>query len=147
MILALLQGLAGGAPLRARPQIDDGSPVLPRRRPEHGLLDWAQPARKVYDFIRALTRPYPGAFSSVNGSRTMIWRSALLPITGQLANPGKVLGSIVSDSCDACGLVVACSEGAVVLLEIEDASGKVWLGRDLARSDISDFTDPQDHDG
>lgn len=147
MILELLKDLAEGSPLRARPQSDDGSPLLPRRRPEHGLLDWAQPARKVYDFIRALTRPYPGAFSGANGTRTMIWRSALLPVTGAMANPGTVLGSIVSDRPDACGLVVACSEGAVVLLEIEDADSKVWSGRELAQSGISIFTDPQERHG
>ena len=147
MILELLKDMAEGSPLRARRQSDDGSPLLPRRRPEHGLLDWAQPARKVYDFVRALTRPYPGAFSGANGTRTIIWRSALLPVTGRLAEPGTVLGQMVSDRPDACGLVVACSEGAVVLLEIEDADGKVWSERELAQSDISIFTDPQIHNG
>lgn len=147
MILELLEELDEGSPLQARPQRDDGSPLLPRRRPEHGLLDWAQPACKVYDFIRALTRPYPGAFSEANGTRTMIWRSALLPITGRLAEPGTVLGQLVSDSPDACGLVVACSEGAVVLLETEDADGKVWSGRELAQSDVSIFNDTKERHG
>src|SRR2546426_8482331 len=36
-------------------------PVLPRRRPADGRIDWRQPSRAIYDFIRALTRPYPGA--------------------------------------------------------------------------------------
>lgn len=147
MIFELLQDLACGKPLQAQQQRDDGSPLLPRRRPEHGLLDWAQPARKVYDFIRALTRPYPGAFSAANGAHTMIWRSALLPVNGPLAEPGTVIGPMVSDSPDACGLLVACSEGAVVLLEIEDAGGKVWSGRELAQSGISVFTDPQERHG
>lgn len=145
MIMELLKGMAEGSPLRARPQSGDGSPMLPRRRPEHGLLDWAQPARKVYDFIRALTRPYPGAFSGANGMRVIIWRSTLLPVNGSLAEPGTVLGQMVSDSSDACGVVVSCSEGAVALLEIEDVDGKVWSGRELAQSGISFFTYPQEH--
>ncbi|MCP5396153.1 MAG: methionyl-tRNA formyltransferase [Sphingomonadaceae bacterium] len=147
MILELLKDLADGKPLLAQPQSHDGSPLLPRRRPEHGLLDWARPAREVYDFIRALTRPYPGAFSAADGELTMIWRSALLPVTGPLANPGTVIGPMISDSPDACGLVVACSKGAVVLLEIEDADGKVWSGRELAQSGISIFTHPQERHG
>lgn len=147
MILDLLRGLAGDKPLQAQPQSHDGSPLLPRRRPEHGLLDWAQPAGKVYDFIRALTRPYPGAFSGANGTRKLIWRSALLPLTGCLAEPGTVLGSMVSDRQDACGLVVACSEGAVVVLEIEDVDGKTWSGRELAGRGISLFTDPEESQG
>lgn len=147
MILKLLEGLAKWRTLQARPQNYDGSPLLPRRRPEQGLLDWAQPARKVYDFIRGLTHPYPGAFSSVNGARTIIWKSALLPLTGSLAKPGTVLGPLVSDRLDACGLVVACSEGAVIVLEIEDACGKIWSGRQLALRDISMFTEPEELKG
>lgn len=147
MILELLQDLAEGKPLQAEPQRDDGSPLLPRRRPEHGLVDWAQPAQKVYDFIRALTRPYPGAFSAADGMRTIIWKSALVPIPGSLAGPGTVLGPVVSDTPDACGLVVACAEGAVVVLEIEDGDGKVLKGRELAQSGPSIFADPQERHG
>mgnify|MGYP000383282970 CR=1 FL=1 len=143
MILKLLTELAEDKVIQAQPQNDDGSCLLPRRRPEHGLLDWAQPAGKVYDFIRALTRPYPGAFSGANGTRKLIWRSALLPLTGCLAEPGTVLGRIVSDREDACGLVVACSDGAVVVLEIEDVDGKTLSGRELAEAGISLFTDPE----
>lgn len=147
MILELLEELAKGTPLRARPQRDDGSLLLPRRRPEHGQLDWAQSSRKVYDFIRALTHPYPGAFSAVDGKRTMLWRSALLPITGSLADPGVVLGPMVTDNPEACGLVVACSDGAVVVLEMEDGDGKTWSGYDLVESGISHFTDPKERHG
>lgn len=147
MILELLKELAKRQPLQAQPQSHDGSALLPRRRPEHGLLNWAQPARKVYDFIRALTRPYPGAFSTADGEFTMIWRSALLPVAGRLADPGTVIGPMISDSLDACGLVVACSEGAVVLLEIEDTAGTVRSGSILAQSGISIFTNPQEQHG
>lgn len=147
MILELLQDLAEGTPLQAQPQREDGSPLLPRRRPEHGLIDWAQPAQQVYDFIRALTRPYPGAFSAANGMRTILWRSALLPIPGPLADPGTVLGPVVSDTPAACGLLVACAEGAVVVLEIEDGDGKVWQGRELAQSGTSIFPHPQERLG
>ncbi|MFH1339881.1 MAG: methionyl-tRNA formyltransferase [Pseudomonadota bacterium] len=147
MILKLLQDLADGKPLQARPQREDGSPLLPRRRPEHGLIDWAQPAQNVYDFIRALTRPYPGAFFETNGMRRVIWRSALLPIPGPLADPGTVLGPVVSDTPDACGLLVACAEGAVIVLEIEDGDGKVWRGRELAQSGTSVLPDAREGHG
>ena len=139
MIVELLTDLTAGWPLRARAQIHDGAPLLPRRRPEHGLIDWAQPAQKVYDFIRALTRPYPGAFSFALGERCVIFRSALLPYSGCLAEPGQVLGQMVSDLPEACGLVVACAEGAVVVLELEDDEGRVWSGRELAQMRIPGF--------
>lgn len=145
MIKTLLQNLTESTPLKTTQQYDDGTELLPRRRPEHGLLDWSQPSQKVYDFIRALTHPYPGAFSAADGVRTEIWRSAILPVSGRLAEPGIVLGPMISDSTDSCGLVVACAEGAIALLEIEDANGKVWSGRELAESGISIFSDPQEY--
>jgi len=44
------------------------------RRPEDGRIDWSWPAAKIYNLIRAVTDPYPGAFCGLaDGSRLMIW--------------------------------------------------------------------------
>ena len=68
MLLEILpQLLAGERP--GRPQERSTEPVLPRRRPADGRITWDCPAASVYDFIRALTRPYPGAFSSLDGKQ------------------------------------------------------------------------------
>jgi methionyl-tRNA formyltransferase len=112
--------------------------VLPRRRPADGRIDWSQPAASVYDFIRALTRPYPGAFSRLDGARWTIWQAARLPLAdprGGASRPGEVLGPMVSPLPEACGQVVACGEsgtGAVVLLEAEAEDGTVLSGPSLA---------------
>lgn len=36
-----------------------------KRTPEDGRIDWDVPARSVFNLVRALTRPYPGAFTEV----------------------------------------------------------------------------------
>ena len=43
-----------------------------------------------------------------------------------------MIGPVVSPSADACGQLVACGEGAVVLLEVEDPEGNMIRGRALA---------------
>jgi methionyl-tRNA formyltransferase len=44
------------------------------RRPEDGRIDWSWPAARIYNLIRAVTDPYPGAFCRLaDGSRMMIW--------------------------------------------------------------------------
>jgi methionyl-tRNA formyltransferase len=44
------------------------------RRPEDGRIDWRWPAARIYNLIRAVTDPYPGAFCVLeDGSRMMIW--------------------------------------------------------------------------
>lgn len=131
MLLRVLPDLLAGAVARA-PQPASDQPVLPRRRPADGDLDWAQPTASVYDFIRALTHPYPGAFSRMDGERWRVWQAALPPRAGSAGPPGTVLGPVVSPVDEACGQLVSCGEGAIVLLEVENDAGLVLRGRDLS---------------
>ncbi|MEA2748780.1 MAG: methionyl-tRNA formyltransferase [Myxococcales bacterium] len=45
----------------------------PQRKPDDGLIDWGRPASEIAAFIRAQTRPYPGAFTVIEGKRVTIW--------------------------------------------------------------------------
>lgn len=132
MIQRLLPRLfAGEVPGEAQRHSDE--PVLPRRRPADGLLNWNQPAVQIYNFVRALTRPYPGAFSFLEGRRWLIQSCALMPDHGQWNHQaGCILGAVCSPVAEACGLLVACGQGAIVILELEDSEGKVLKGRQLS---------------
>ena len=118
MLPQLLQGEKPG-----RPQTHSDEPVLRRRRPADGRITWDCPAHMVYDFVRALTRPYPGAFGFLDGKQWWIWQAALLPGRGVVATPGEILGPVVSPVPSACGQLVACGTGTIILLELEDAAG------------------------
>lgn len=122
--------LAGEVP--RTPQPATAERPLPRRRAADGELDWAQPVSAVYDFIRALTRPFPGAFSSIDGHRWRVWQAAMPRIPDDRLPPGTVLGPVVSPVDAACGQLVACAEGALVVLEVEGDDGKVLRGRELS---------------
>ncbi len=81
-----LPGLADGtAPRIIQPA--DGATYGARRRPEDGLVDWTAPPRDVFNWVRALTRPYPGAFSFLGGSAVRIWKVRSLPGLGP--GPGR----------------------------------------------------------
>jgi len=47
------------------------------RKPEDGRIDFSRGALAIHNFVRALTRPYPGAFADVAGRRIVLWRTAL----------------------------------------------------------------------
>ncbi len=132
MILRLLPRLCRGErPATHQPAI--AGPLLPRRRPADGRIDWGRPAPAVYDFVRALTRPYPGAFSRLDGRRWTVWQAVLLPDgASAAAHPGRTLGSVVSPMPAACGQAVACATGTVVLLEVEAEDGTVLRGPPLS---------------
>jgi methionyl-tRNA formyltransferase len=132
MILRMLPRLIAGERPGA-PQRRNGTPMLPRRRPADGLIDWTCPNNRVYDFVRALTRPYPGAFSWIDGRRWIVWQTSHLPASVRSAAcPGEVIGPVVSPIAAACGQAVACGHGPVVLLELEDEDGRIWQGARLA---------------
>lgn len=127
--------LAGERP--GRPQPLSSEPVLRRRRPADGRIDWTWSGQTIYDFVRALTRPYPGAFGMLEGRLWRIWQAALppSPVGGAPLNgtgAGQILGPVVSPVNEACGQLVACGRGAVILLEVEADDGSVLRGRALS---------------
>ena len=97
----------------------------------YAIVDWSAAAVDVHRFVRAITRPYPGAFSDLDGERTMIWSSVELDGWTTTEPPGTVIGALRSPDPAACGLVVACGQGAIGLLEIENDTG-VLAGPELA---------------
>jgi methionyl-tRNA formyltransferase len=62
---------AGRAP--RIPQDQSRASYYGGRTPADGEIDWRRPARRLYDLVRAVTHPYPGAFSWRNGRRLFVW--------------------------------------------------------------------------
>jgi methionyl-tRNA formyltransferase len=79
--------LSGTAP-RIK-QDDSQATYFGGRKPEDGRIDWTQSAERIYNLIRAVTHPYPGAFTEVGGKRLFIWQAKQLG-RGQ-GRPGEVL--------------------------------------------------------
>jgi methionyl-tRNA formyltransferase len=83
--------------------------------------------------VRALARPYPGAFSYLLGKRYLIWNAALLPSSAGDDGPaGKVIGPCYSPLPEACGQVVRCSPGFIMLLEVETEEARPLKGAELS---------------
>ena len=79
---------AGTAP--ARPQDEAAATRFGRRRPEDGRIDWSRPAREVHDLVRAVTHPFPGAFTEIFGPKTYVWRTRLPGLAAHDTFPGQV---------------------------------------------------------
>lgn len=54
--------IEAGKPLPRRRQDESEACYYRRRRPEDGLIDWRLPEREIYNLVRALVRPWPGAY-------------------------------------------------------------------------------------
>jgi methionyl-tRNA formyltransferase len=68
--------LAGEAP-RLPNDLAKGS-YFGGRKPEDGRIDWSKPAQQVYNLIRAVAPPYPGAFTDIGGERFIVARARLV---------------------------------------------------------------------
>jgi methionyl-tRNA formyltransferase len=89
---------------------------LPQRVQSDGSIDWRRSTREVHAFVRALSRPYPGAFSTLNDGRTVIiWRARPFTIPKPPRHaPGEVLAIFADDS-----FLVGTSDGALLVDESE----------------------------
>ena len=136
MLLDVVPRLMNGERI-SQPQPSSENEINPRRRPKDGLIDWNQSGSEVYNFVRALTRPYPGAFSFLDGQRYKIWEAALLPMDLPLIEnsntaPGEVVGPMISPQSESCGQLVNCGHGMLALLDVEADDGIRFRGPKLA---------------
>lgn len=54
-------------------------PVYPKRTPADGLIDFNRSALDVYNFVRALTKPYPGAYYyDEQGRKVTVWKIGIV---------------------------------------------------------------------
>jgi methionyl-tRNA formyltransferase len=60
------------------------------RRPEDGRIDWNKSVQDIYNLIRGVTEPYPGAFAFLeNGEKIIIWWAE--PVKSDISKvPGEV---------------------------------------------------------
>jgi methionyl-tRNA formyltransferase len=52
--------------------------VYPQRSEPDGLINWKQEAFDIYNFVRAQTKPYPGAFTFIGGHKMRVWAGEII---------------------------------------------------------------------
>jgi methionyl-tRNA formyltransferase len=118
---------AGAAP--RLPQDTMQATYFGGRTPDDGRIDWGRPALGLYNLVRAVTTPYPGAFTFLRGRKVYVWSSRLLQYSaGEPWLPGTVVG--VHDG----GCLVAAGKGHLLLTQVqlegeEVVSGDAWFHR------------------
>jgi methionyl-tRNA formyltransferase len=90
-----------------------GEPTYyPKRTPDDGLIDWNKSVFEIFNFIRALTKPYPGAFSYLDKQRINIWEAQ--PFDTQIDYPDVQIGTIV-EKFSSGDFIVKCSSGLLLI--------------------------------
>lgn len=98
-----------------------------QRYPKDGNVDWRQPAKDIYNLIRAQSDPYPGAFTFCNGKMLKIWKA--IPYEKvYYGTPGQV-AMITSD-----GVYVICGDHRAIILKDVEFDSKKGKAQDFIKS-------------
>ncbi|MBN5309830.1 bifunctional UDP-4-amino-4-deoxy-L-arabinose formyltransferase/UDP-glucuronic acid oxidase ArnA [Serratia marcescens] len=95
-----------------------------RRTAADGEILWHKSAKEINNLVRAVTEPYPGAFSYLGQRKLIVWRSRVLD-TQHDKQPGTVLST--------SPLVIACGEGVLEIVAGQNDSGLYVQGSRLAQ--------------
>jgi methionyl-tRNA formyltransferase len=100
----LLAGTSTGTP-----QDESEATYFGGRKPEDGRIDWSRSSEEIFNLIRAVTDPYPGAFTDFGAARLMVWWAD--PVAEMSGKPGEILS--------ISPLVVATGNSALNLTRTE----------------------------
>jgi methionyl-tRNA formyltransferase len=124
LVPTILEYTSGG--ITPQPQIGAAASYARKITKQDGRLDWAQPARTLWNQVRAFT-PWPGAYTSlsVNAAQRLLKICRATVETDLCGPPGEVL------QADKTGLVVACGRGALRIHELQLEGGRKMTAAEL----------------
>lgn len=108
-------------------QNEEEATYLLKRSPEDGLINWNEPIELIHRLIRAVSKPFPGAFGMYDGKhKLIIWRAEIkgnkkyIGINGQIAE-------LSDDYID-----VVCENGLLHITEFENVDNvRMFVGHKL----------------
>jgi len=80
-----------GTVVPERVQSTEGSSYRAKRTPADGHIDFQQSAETIETLVRAVSQPYPGAYSYYEGTKVVFWRASLQEIPNCVGTPGQIL--------------------------------------------------------
>jgi methionyl-tRNA formyltransferase len=101
-----------------RPQNLAAGGYFGRRRPEDGRIDWRWPARRIFNLVRAVTHPYPGAFCYLDGRKLCIWAALIASESGNRGEPGALV-RITGDGAAE----IAAGDGSILVTRTQFDGG------------------------
>lgn len=79
---------------KLRPQLDIPATFFPKRTEKDGVIFWNKDTTEIYNLIRGVTFPFPGAFTFLETEKIRIWKAQ--PFDTRLFNPDIQPGTILN---------------------------------------------------
>jgi methionyl-tRNA formyltransferase len=122
--------IAAGTAPRRKMDIAKGS-YFGRRKPEDGRIDWRWPARRIFNLVRAVTHPYPGAFCFAGARKLLVWEAKIGAENGTFGEPGKIVREVADGA-----LEIAAGEGSVIVKVAQFEGGIEGVAREALSQSV-----------
>lgn len=108
-------------------QNEEEATYLLVRRPEDGLIDWSSSTKDIHRLIRAVSDPYPGAYSLYDGKhKIIIWKADIIENRKYIGIPGQIC-ELHDDSFDVLG-----TDGIIRVKKYTNEDGiKLFVGHKM----------------
>lgn len=108
-------------------QNEEEATYLLKRSPEDGMIDWNQSIVDIHRLIRAVSKPYPGAYGNYDGEHQfIIWRAEMLKNYKYVGMNGQI-AKIENEYID-----VVCKDGLLRITEYTNVDNvKMFEGHKL----------------
>lgn len=113
--------------LKPQPQNHQNATYCAQRKPEDGRIDWNKSSTQIYNFIRAQSYPYPGAFTIYKNKKLIIWKAIINEET-YYGTPGQV--ARISDK----GVVVICGDNKSITIKDVEYDGEKIAANKLIKT-------------
>ena len=118
ILIEVINDIGAGHIVR-KTQDESQATYYPPRKPSDGLIDWSMQDTDIQNLIRALTRPYPGAYTIISGYKLMVWRSRLVNGANTICEPGQII------ELSSSGILVGTGSKPILLTDF------IWDGGEL----------------
>lgn len=104
--------LIGSGKTKSFPQDEALATTVRKRSPMDGLIDWNKKSVEIYNLVRALVKPWPGAFGFLKGEKIIVWKTS--PVEGNFTgSPGSILRR------DESTILIKTGDGAILVEDFE----------------------------
>lgn len=115
-----LPGLLDGSAPRT-PQDHSLATYTCKRVLEDNQIDWEASTRDIYNLIRGVSHPYPGAYTYLSGEKLHVWSAEHIDFPAYI---GRIPGRVVGIQAEG-GVVVLTGDGALVLKTVQAENAEI----------------------
>lgn len=108
-------------------QNEEEATYLLKRGPEDGQIDWTDSVENIHRLIRAVSRPYPGAFGMYDGKhQVIIWKANVCENKKYVGLNGQIA------EINGNEMLIVCKDGLLKVIDYENVDQvKLFVGHKL----------------